>query len=575
MNLFKRKQVSGSGPILSSALVGNKAVYDSGMVSAYRPAIHVKTGVIGSLIARIQGLVTRATGKVPPSRTTEQGAASAASPTTYGLVLFQLRYERRAKISDCRQMVLDDPRARKATTMFAREAVRKGCTIAITTPGSKPGRRRRVPRGPGARRFAIADECAREVQNLVNANLFSWAWMLHVEGDLFVQAIVAGDDLVDAKRMPASSLERNTDDTDEFVDPCKAFSQVDVNSEQEVATFPLALMYHGRWAHIDGERYGESEIVAGRRMRALLELMEESQVRRRLARAALMRLWIIGSKEKPGLSDNVDEFKERNGFVGGSAEWSDPNNVTKDVFGNGLVDAKTLEGDGNLDNIADLEHYEETYATSLPTPGPIYNLNAKSVNRDVLNEIYRQWLNDTNTLSDAMTELVTWLMNLKLLLKGILPESVPYSVHFSESSIDTPGEIVQRILDLRQNVLGSGNNAIPDPLISRMKALQSIADIVDVDDITEEANEIEAELAALQMRREQEQTQQAQLKASPAPGSNVEGEPPDKSRLQQQKSQHKNSASQASIKGGDGRFFTRESLREITESFRAQMGLRK
>ena len=487
------------------------AVSDAGMISHYQQAQHQKTGGIAGFIRRFSNLYNRVTNRVPPSKTTEQGAASAASPLTFQYSLYALRYERRAMIADCRQMVLDDPRANKATTKFAREAVRKGCTITID---------RKYKKGPGARRFTIAEECAKKVQDICNTELFSWAWMIHIEGDLFIQAIVADDELVDAKRMPAAAMERNTDDTDEFVDPEEAFSQVDVNSNQEVATFPLALMWHGRWRHVDGERYGLPEIVSGRRLRRLLELQEDAQAVRRMTRAAQRRLWIVGDKDNPAPDDEVDAFKERNGFVEGRQEIFDPINVATDIFGNGLVDAKTLDGDRNVGDVNDLRYAQNVYATCLPTPAPLYNLDAEAVNRDVLDDLRSEWLKETVTLSDKMKELVGWVFSLALLLKGILPETVPFAVHFSESSVETPSAIVDRIVKLRQNVLAPGRNATPDPLVSRLHALQLLAEITDVDDVESELADIEKELAEREMELEQAalRTSQALSLSGPKPG---------------------------------------------------------
>jgi Bacteriophage T4-like portal protein (Gp20) len=477
----------------------SSAMWDSGMVSHYQPSQHVKTGKQGGAITRIQNAFSRVFKRPLPAQTTEQGAASAASPTTYALSLWQLRYERWGMIEDCRRMVLDDPRARKATLKFAREAVRKGCRITLT---------KKSKRGRHGKRLAIAEQVAADVQRLVNTNCFSWSWMLICEGCLFVQGIASGDTLVDAKRMPAAAMERNTDDTDEFVDPTQAFSQVDVTSSEEVATFPLALMYHARWCHIDGERYGTPEIIAGRRHRRLLELQEDAQAVRRMSRAAIKRLWIIGPKDgtktkaTPGTKDDIDSFREQNGMKKGRQELMDPNNVASDVFGNGLVDAKTLDGDANIDSIDDLKYAQNVYATALPTPAPLYNLDAEAVNRDVLDDLRAEWLKETSTLTEAMVELVRWLLALALLLKGILPETVQFEIHFSESSIETPSEVVARIISLRQNILGAGNNAIPDPLISRLHALQLLAEITDIDDAVAELAAIEEEMVLRLMTSE-------------------------------------------------------------------------
>jgi hypothetical protein len=317
----------------------------------------------------------------------------------------------------------------------------------------------------------------------VNPVLESWLSMLMVEGDLFVQAVISGDEVVASKRMPATSMERNSDDTDEFPDPERAFSQVDTLTNGEVATFPLAVMKHLRWNHIDGERYGQPEVIAVRRMYRLLQMLEEAQVRRRMARAPQRILWSIGNADNAGLAPDVQNFKENNGFVTGRREMLDPTEVARDIFGNGLVDAKVIEGDQTVHEIDDVKFLQNIFATGLPTPGPLYNLDSESVNRDVLDDMRAEWLKDTKAGSDAMGEVVRWLFELSLLLAGILPETVRYSIHFSESSIESPNDIVDRTLKAYNNGYGTGPSFVWQPLITREKAIQNLSDLLGVEDV--------------------------------------------------------------------------------------------
>jgi hypothetical protein len=452
---------------------------DSGL-ETFRPARHVKPA---GIVKKALRSLARALRWVDPSRTTEQGSAGAASPSTYAYSLLAQRYERRQLIEDCRLMVFDDPRARRSTQMFAREAVRGGCTVQVSQG---------APRRLAQRAQAIADE----VVALANPKLFSWAWMLVVEGDLFVQAVVSGDRVTNAKRMPAVSIERLTDDTDEFQDPARAFEQIDIASNETVTEFPLLLMHHARWNYVDGERYGTPEVVAGRRMREKLELQEESQSIRRMVRAAITRLWSVGDKDNPGKATEVDQFKADNGFAEGRREVYDPTEVARDLFGNGLVTCQTLDGDPHIHEVDDLKYLQNVYASAaLPTPPPLFNLDAESVNRDVLDDLRTEWLKQTQVLTGEMAALVRWLVEVALLLDGILPETVPFEVRFSDSSIEKPSEVVGRVLDIRR-----------DRLISRRKAVQLLAEYIGVTDVDAEIAAIEAEESAARAEEPDEAT---------------------------------------------------------------------
>lgn len=476
---------------------------DSGMVTRFEQANYRKTEKYG-IFARIQNAWSRAFKRVNPEDTSMQGSAGAAAPSAVRFQLYTLRYERRQVIMDCRQMYDDDARCRRSVNKFAREAVRNGVTILVNAGG----------RGTTGQRARVAKYCAERVQKLVNKEIESWSRMLVVEGDSFLQFGVVDNEIVEIKRMPTTSMERLTNDADEFFDPLHAFAQVDTQTDEELTTFPLWSIHHARWNHIDGERYGRSELYAGRRLRRILELTEDAQVRRRIARAPIRRLWNIGTADKPGQPDHITKFKEENGFVEGEREALDPMEVGRDTFGNGLITATTLQGDPNVHQIDDLRYLQNVYTSAaLPTPGPLYNLDAETVNRDVLGDLRAEWLKETKVLSEVIEEAVRAAMDLYLLLQGILPETVDYSIRFSESSIETPGEIIDRVISARQNVVGHGPMAQAEPLVSLRRAVQMLAEFHNVEDVDEEYAQILREISEL---RASEETRLATTRPDPA-----------------------------------------------------------
>ncbi|MDQ2730506.1 MAG: hypothetical protein M3Y56_02515 [Armatimonadota bacterium] len=446
---------------------------DSGQVTAFREGQHQKPAQAG-LVHRIMTRFLRFIGRIDPGATTEQGSSAFASPSTASMSMLQQRYERRAVIADCRLMVEDDCRVAKSVSMFAREAVRDGVTIGLNKQGQ---------RGTVGARYGKAQGVIDGLQKLwTPALLTGCAEMLTVEGDLFLQAVVAGDRVVAIKRMPTSSMERLTDDSDEFMDPYRAFAQVDVMTNEEVATFPLALMWHERWAWIPGERYGRSEIRSVRRPKRLLEINEEAQSVRRITRGPKRTLWSVGSKENAGDPAEVKQFKEDNGFVEGRREIWDPANVAVDYFGNGLVTAADVGGDGNVSDIEDIRYSQDVMCAGLPTPKALMSVDAESINRDVLEDQRAEWLKQTKPLSDAMKSCVEWSINLGLLLAGIMPETVDYQAQFSTSSIEKPGEILANVID-----------AYDTGLLPLEKAVQQIASIFDIDDVDQAVADLKAE----------------------------------------------------------------------------------
>ncbi len=331
-------------------------------------------------------------------------------------------------------------------------------------------------------RLKQAQNILSAVQAIVNGKLESWAKMLIVEGDLFLQLIVSEEgQLVDVKRMPAASMERNTDDTDEFIDPLKAFSQVDIMTRETVATFPIGLMHHLRWDHVDGERYGTSELISARRIRRLLEIVEEGQVIRRMTRAAPTRLWNIGNQVDSGNIDDIKEFKQNNGFVEGARDIYDPREIAKDFFGDGLVSVQTVDTEGAIGEIEDINYFANLYtASGLPTPSPIYGFDAYQINRDILDSIRAEWLKETQILTGMMEQAIRWICDTALALNGFMHELTPYKIAFSVSTVEEPHEVQNRVIE-----------AYEAGLLSQKTAVQTISEYYNINDVDNELQAIQ------------------------------------------------------------------------------------
>lgn len=422
-------------------------------------------------------------------RTTEAGTSATSSPSNELYELYQLRYGRRAIIEDIRKLLLDEPRLDRAVWKMGREAVRKGVRATVES---------KATRGPTAgvarRAQSIIDDTLRDC-GITPERLRSWAVALPTEGDLFVQLVAMGDRLVDAKRMPAISMERNTDAQERFFDPDRAFSQMDITTDTAIASFPAWSIVHARWKHWDGERYGQSAYVQLRRPARNLQLMEQAQVIRRIVRAALRLFHQVGSKENPGSQKDLDAYKAQNSWLTKAAGGFDPKNVAVDIFGNGNTTVTALPGDPNLEKIDDLEHYQDVFVSGTGAPHAMIGLAAKDINRDILKQQIEEWLKEIQDLTDAIAAVVRGILDLALLLKGIDPKSISYTLHFTSNSRETALERQERVAKARQNTIGSGRNAQPDPLIPKRLAVATIAEDYDVRDVDALLDELEQERA--------------------------------------------------------------------------------
>ena len=415
--------------------------------------------------------------------TTEQGTSATASPAVEQFELWQLRYERRGIIADLRRLEAEDPRFARAIRKRAREAVRKGVRITIAD-GPK--------RGPVAGRYkraqAILERTIKDC-HLNPVRLRSWARALPLEGDLFVQIIVADNRVVDAKRMPSASMERNTDSQDRFFDVGRAFSQIDVQTQNTITDFAAWQVHHERWNHLDGERYGQSEYLQLRRPARNLQLLEQAQVIRRIVRAALRLVHKIGNKDKPGLARDVEEYKSQNNLAAQSKGGFDPTIALRDYYNNGMGDVIALPGDANLEKIDDLEYFQDMYAVGTGAPKAMLGWAAKDLNRDILKDQIEQWLKEVQDLTDAVKNVLRAILDLALLLEGLDPETIPYDLVFSQNTTETATERQTRVA-----------GALQAGLISRRIAIGAISEDYDFDDVDEVLTEIEADEADRQAK---------------------------------------------------------------------------
>lgn len=449
------------------------------MFEVFAPAQLTRfTPLIGS-IARLVGW------KQPPiNKTTEQGAAGSAAPSNFASTLIGLRYERVAIISDVRRMLLDDPRIGKANRKFAREATRGGLRVTVTAKGGAKREARRAQ--------DIIDQINRDCK--VNGKLPGWAARLLADGDSFLQVVVQGDRIVHLKKMPTESMERMTDETDSFRDPAKAFRQFDIATQVTITDFALWQISHIRWNHDDGEQYGVSEYVQCRGVGRILQNSEMAQNIRRLTRAAPRYLHSIGTPEIPGTPVQVEAYKVANG-MNSPADAFDPMRQTMDFFSNGMTSIERLGGDDKIHEIDDILHNQDVMMVGTATPKAIIGLGAEDINRDILQEQRKEYLKETSALSEALIDGLMPVYHLGLLLQGINPDSLDITALFSEATTDTAADRAGRVTSLRQNTIGTGKNAIPDPLISRRRSVMIIAEDTGITDVDAELAEIDQEQA--------------------------------------------------------------------------------
>ena len=430
----------------------------------YRQATHnKKPGLIQRATRLLKGILHQ----IDPEKTSAQGSG-VASPTLYGPSLISLRYERWQVIADCNQMYLEEPRAHKSVDKFVWEAVRKGVLIPVNVQASgKNGEK--------------AQMLFNEVRNMILMQLSTWGHAMMIEGEWFLEAVLQGDDLVQVNIHPAAAMERNTDDAGHFIDPVDAYTQLDTLTQATIASFPESLIHHGRWNLQVGNKYGTPPMIALRRAWRQILLMEESKRLQIMTRAVAQKV----HKFPEGTTDeDKNAYKAQVGYVEGNQDPYNPLNAVADLFIEGDMEVQVLNSDRNTSQVDHLTYFQSWYTASLPTPGVLFMVSPEGVNRDVLEDARKEWLKEVQRLQDHLIDAIRWLCTIKLLLHDIVPEEIVYSVHLSDSTVETPSEVNTR------TVQAYNANLIPQRI-----AMANLAEFYGIENVISAMEEIRQDQA--------------------------------------------------------------------------------
>lgn len=457
---------------------GTFALADSGAITMYRPAQTTKPAkfleAIGRRVRTFDGPF------VPSSRTTQQGT-SAASASTYYQSLWPQRFEKAFYIADCFQLYFTDSACYKACNMYVNEAIRGGVKIRVSGNDALSKRCQDIADDYIKRLWTYEALFENGIAQIVGGDLYLQAACV----DVPLRGIPTNGSIDHFLTLPAAGMERCTDDADQFIDPAKAFSQVDTQTWGDVAYFPLWQVCHTRWNHVAGEKYGVPEILSARKLGRMVELLESAKVLQNQARSSMRLHWKFGTPENPASPQEVQDLMALNGYVQGKIEPLNPNEGLRNFFTNSVSEIVPIEGDAHIHQIDHIKYMLDRYANGLPTPRVLMNLGAENINRDVLKDIKAQWMADTVRLNKALEKHIKTFFELSLMLQNIDPKLIKYECVWTKSTIMSEFEQMQMIIE-----------AVEARLISRQWGAQMAQMITNVPDIDEDRKQIEKESKA-------------------------------------------------------------------------------
>lgn len=267
----------------------------------------------------------------------------------------------------------------------------------------------------------------------------SWLKWGVAEGDLFIQ-LRAGyirnkRALTGARKMPSASMERLSNDSDDFEDVHCAFQQKDLSLDKIIAKFPLWKIVHWRYDHEDGQPYGNSRLLPGREAseRALAAALALSDRRANSQFMLVHSFEPINNMRWPEYL--VEEYRED---VGKQARIDRGEGLPKypELFANGPK-VTGISSDPNVGEIKDLEYMADTGACPLGVAAPLIGIGATTspeITDDQRKEIYSEQRMMQDSFSKAVLRPI---INFGLELDGINPRTIKYEIVFKQRYTET------------------------------------------------------------------------------------------------------------------------------------------
>lgn len=390
-------------------------------------------------------------GLIPPS----------AAPFFY-LQRFQAEIDRIAIIRLCRTMYRNDPRVEKIHRVYARDIVRQGFVIQTKD----------------AEALKVANDMIQRLD--LQSRLQDYVRLSLRDGDSFLEIGASEDmDIVKLTRKVSLMMHRNSNPVDEFDDPTQAFwMQNELYTSLQPAPdslwFPEWQIIHARWNHDDENRYGTPLMSSATSAYKRVYEGELDIAVRRKVNAGQIRMHTL----EGGTAADIETYKEQNKEALQNAFAAVTN-----FFSNKKGSIEVHDGDGNLEKIGDVEHHIETMFTASDVPMELIAYGS-DINRDILGvkqEEYEELLGQARDWAAA--DIIKPLLERQWLLKGILPESVTYSIVWRQTSGLTPADM-GAVMDtaMKMRVLGLDDGMIL-AFIQRYLPSVTMADLSDMQDM--------------------------------------------------------------------------------------------
>lgn len=394
-------------------------------------------GMIDSLISKAKGAVSGWRGGTQPlpnesastnARTSETGRRTTPeNQLKYAYRLMYVDPELRQSILDIREMDKLDGRVKRIHSRVARDTIRGGLLFTQERPSEEMQREWKA--------------FSRRLQLNRVEKLRSDARGLVMEGNLGIQWVLDQSQNVDsAIRMPSETILPNVADDGRFKDVTKAYSQFDILTGKELAAFPLWKLTLARYDpdnFDDMGSMGRPFLDASRTVWRKLQMTDEDLVIRRRMRAPLRMAHVLeGAKD-----EDIEKYRAQ-------VERDQEKGVVTDYYSNKKGGVSPVQGDSNLDQIADIVHLLDTFFAGSPLPKGMMGYT-DGLARDILEDLKSAYYEEVDALQDTLAWAYEQGFRLHLLLKGINPDDQEFEVTFAERRTESMTQTTDRGLKLQ------------------------------------------------------------------------------------------------------------------------------
>jgi len=343
----------------------------------------------------------------------------------------------RAAILDLRSMDRLDPRVKKIHNKTASAIIKGGLRLKnsdqsprIKTAWDRFQRRLGLDRRP---------------------KLHSDARGMMMEGNLPMQWVLdeARRTVVYGVRMPSETILPKVGANGRFLDPRSAYDQHDLTSGAVLYTFPLWQLTLGRLTPDNWDDFGSlgrPYMDANRTIWRKLTMTEEDTVLRRRMRAPLRMSHTLEGATEPELA-----------AYQAKVEAAQAEGITTDYYQNKKGGVTPIQGDANLEQMADVVHLLDTFISGTPAPKGLLGY-ASDLNRDILEDLKRDYFEEVDAMQDEVAAVYQLGFELQLLLDGVNPENFDFTVEFAERRTETPNQAADR--GLKWQAMGASQQTV-------------------------------------------------------------------------------------------------------------------